>query len=71
MVTHPSAAPSAASAGSGLVVPLALQRWKRQLRPDWRQYLLAGDVPAGSWSAGATKRRHAVDVDRSLVEAHP
>lgn len=69
MVTHPSAAPSAASAGAGLVVPLALQRWKRQLRPDWRQYLLAGDVPAGSWSAGATKRRHAVDVDRSLVEA--
>lgn|GEM_PF-821593 len=69
VATHPAAAPSAASAGSGLVVPLALQRWKRQLRPDWRQYLLAGDVPAGSWSAGATKRRHAVDVDRSLVEA--
>lgn len=69
MATHPAAATSAASAGSGLVVPLALQRWKRQLRPDWRQYLLAGDVPAGSWSAGATKRRHAVDVDRSLVEA--
>jgi len=61
---------SAASvAGSGLVVPLALQRWKRQLRGDWRQYLLHGDVPPGSWSAAATRTRTAVAVDRSLVEA--
>jgi hypothetical protein len=59
--------------GSGLVVPLALQRWKRQLRTDWRNYLLTGEIPAGSWAAGATKTRTAVEVDRSLVEAnlHP
>lgn len=60
---------SGATAGSGLVVPLALQRWKRQLRPDWRRYLLQGDVPAGPWAAAATRSRPAVDVDRSLVEA--
>ncbi|WP_242665426.1 MULTISPECIES: hypothetical protein [unclassified Nocardioides] len=68
---HPTASTSTppAGTGSGLVVPLALQRWKRQLRADWRQYLLAGTVPVGSWSAGATKRRTAVEVDRSLVEA--
>lgn len=69
MAPHSAAATVRASSDSGLVVPLALQRWKRQLRPGWRQYLLAGEVPAGSWSAGATKRRDAVDVDRSLVEA--
>ncbi|WP_238383336.1 MULTISPECIES: hypothetical protein [unclassified Nocardioides] len=55
--------------GSGLVVPLALQRWKRQLRTEWRNYLLTGEIPAGSWAAGATKTRAAVEVDRSLVEA--
>ncbi|NYI47912.1 hypothetical protein BJ993_005058 [Nocardioides aromaticivorans] len=60
---------SAAAAGSGLVVPLALQRWKRQLRTEWRTYLLTGEIPAGSWAAGATKTRTAVEVDRSLVEA--
>lgn len=66
---HPTASQSSSTAASGLVVPLALQRWKRQLRGDWRHYLLTGEVPAGSWSAGATKRRAAVEVDRSLVEA--
>ena len=69
---HPSAASGStvgSMAGSGLVVPLALQRWKRQLRPDWRRYLLHGDVPAGPWAAAATRSRPAVDVDRSLVEA--
>ncbi|MEV5003912.1 hypothetical protein MRBLML1_004580 [Nocardioides sp. LML1-1-1.1] len=60
---------AAAAAGSGLVVPLALQRWKRQLRTEWRNYLLTGEIPAGSWAAGATKTRTAVEVDRSLVEA--
>lgn len=69
MAPHSAASTVRASSDSGLVVPLALQRWKRELRPGWRQYLLAGEVPAGSWSAGATKRRDAVDVDRSLVEA--
>jgi len=51
------------------VVPLLLQRWKRELRPDWRRYLLTGEIPQGSWSAAATKTRAAVEVDRSLVEA--
>lgn len=60
---------SPAAPGSGLVVPLALQRWKRQLRTEWRTYLLTGEIPAGSWAAGATKTRTAVEVDRSLVEA--
>lgn len=59
----------AAAASAGLVVPLALQRWKRQLRPDWRQYLLHGVIPAGSWATGATRSRTAAEVDRSLVEA--
>lgn len=59
----------AATAGTGFVVPLALQRWKRQLRPEWRAYLVDGQVPDGSWSAGATRTRGAVQVDRSLVEA--
>lgn len=59
----------AAAGGQGLVVPLALQRWKRQLRPDWRRYLVEGSIPAGSWAAGSTKTRAAVAVDRSLVEA--
>ena len=54
---------------SGLVVPLALQRWKRQVRPEWRHYLLNGEVPTGPWAAGSTKTRDAVEVDRSLVEA--
>lgn len=58
-----------AGGGQGFVVPLALQRWKRQLRPDWRRYLVDGQVPAGSWAAGSTKTRGAVEVDRSLVEA--
>jgi hypothetical protein len=58
-----------AGGGQGFVVPLALQRWKRQLRPDWRRYLVEGQVPAGSWAAGSTKTRGAVEVDRSLVEA--
>lgn len=65
--TGPKSAASAA--GPGLVVPLALQRWKRQLRTDWRNYLLTGEIPAGSWTAGATKTRTAVEVDRSLLEA--
>lgn len=60
---------SSADGGQGFVVPLALQRWKRQLRPDWRRYLVDGQVPAGSWAAGSTKTRRAVEVDRSLVEA--
>lgn len=64
---HPTAA--SAAAGSGLVVPLALQRWKRQLRPEWRRYLVDAVIPAGSWAAGSTKSRDAVEVDRSLVEA--
>lgn len=51
------------------VVPLLLQRWKRELRPDWRRYLMTGVIPAGSWAAAATKTRAAVTVDRSLVEA--
>lgn len=60
---------TSAAAGTGFVVPLALQRWKRQLRPEWRHYLVDGQVPAGSWAAGATKTRGALEVDRSLVEA--
>ena len=60
---------AATAAGSGFVVPLALQRWKRQLRNEWRHYLLTGEVPTGSWAAGSTKTRDAVEVDRSLVEA--
>lgn len=60
---------AAPGTGSGLVIPLALQRWKRQLRAEWRQYLLTGEVPPGSWAAGSTKTRDAVAVDRSLVEA--
>ena len=55
--------------GSDLVVPLPLQRWKRELRAEWRKYLLTGEIPAGSWAAGATKTRNADEVDRSLVEA--
>jgi hypothetical protein len=50
------------------VVPLLLQRWKRELRPDWR-YLLSGQTPAAAWAAGATRTRDAVEIDRSLVEA--
>lgn len=60
---------SADSAGPSRVVPLALQRWKRQLRGEWRRYLLTGQVPPGVWSAAATGTRGAVKVDRSLVEA--
>jgi hypothetical protein len=56
-------------ASSAQVVPLLLQRWKRELRPQWRQYLLTGEIPAGSWAADPTKTRTAVEVDRSLVEA--
>lgn len=56
--------------GSGPnVVPLSLQRWKRELRPDWRQYLLNGHTPAGPWTAAATTSRAAVQIDRSLVES--
>jgi hypothetical protein len=55
--------------GSALVVPLLLQRWKRALRPQWRQYLLNGEIPGGSWAADPTKTRDAVEIDRSLVEA--
>lgn len=51
------------------VVPLVLQRWKRELRPDWRQYLLKGQIPAGPWNAAATMTRAAVQIDRSLVES--
>lgn len=51
------------------VIPLVLQRWKRELRPDWRQYLLQGKTPAGPWSAAATTTRAAVQIDRSLVES--
>ncbi|HRD59486.1 MAG TPA: hypothetical protein PL137_01155, partial [Nocardioides sp.] len=60
---------TSAAAATGFVVPLALQRWKRQLRPEWRHYLVDGQVPDGSWAAGATKTRGALEVDRSLVEA--
>jgi len=60
---------TSAAAATGFVVPLALQRWKRQLRPEWRNYLVDGQVPDGSWAAGATKTRGALEVDRSLVEA--
>lgn len=67
--TKAGQAASSAGGGQGFVVPLALQRWKRQLRPDWRRYLVDGQVPAGSWAAGSTKTRGAVEVDRSLVEA--
>lgn len=64
-----ASSPNAAAAPTALVVPLVLQRWKRQLRADWRQYLLHGVIPAGSWASGATRSRTAVDIDRSLVEA--
>lgn len=59
----------ASSHSVATVVPLLLQRWKRELRPDWRRYLLTGELPAGTWSATATNTRGAVEVDRSLVEA--
>jgi hypothetical protein len=69
-IKAPKAGQTATGAvGSGLVVPLALQRWKRQVRPEWRHYLLNGEVPTGPWAAGSTKTRDAVEVDRSLVEA--
>lgn len=58
------------TAGTGArVVPLVLQRWKRELRPDWRQYLLKGQTPAGPWNASVTMTRAAVETDRSLVES--
>lgn len=61
-------APTRSTAG-GSVVPLALHRWKRQLRPEWRRFLLNGEIPQGQWAAGSTKTRDPVKVDRSLVEA--
>lgn len=61
--------PSSTGASTALVIPLALHRWKRQLRAEWRHYLLTGQVPPGCWAAGSTRTRDAVTVDRSLVEA--
>lgn len=66
--TTPPASVDASSTAS-TVVPLLLQRWKRSLRPDWRQYLLTGQTPAGAWDASATRTREAVGIDRSLVES--
>lgn len=44
------------------VRPLALQRWRRDLSPQWRRYLLTGDTSAlGS--------HRPIDGKRSLVEA--
>lgn len=61
--------PSGVGAVAGDVVPLFLQRWRRQLRPGWRTYLLTGHLPAGDWAGRATASRGRVAVDRSLVEA--
>lgn len=53
---------------TAVVVPLLFHRWRRELRPDWRRYLLHGHIPAGTWTTGATKSRKADQVDRSLLE---
>ncbi|KQZ72176.1 hypothetical protein ASD66_23885 [Nocardioides sp. Root151] len=53
---------------TAVVVPLLFHRWRRELRPDWRRYLLHGHIPAGTWTTGATRSRNADQVDRSLLE---
>lgn len=63
------ARPEGQSRPSATGAPLVFQRWQRQLREEWRRYLLTGGVPIGSWAAGPTRSRQSVAIDRSLVEA--